>query len=324
VKRSASDVVGWDLGASISIAPRVGNAGLVEPLRSDRSTWSSLVADPAGAELMLLTFHKTLAGCEEGSCGAWQGFITSYTPIIFRILSVYAPSCGEDCQSQVWRESLRGLGADNFQRLRAFDHQSEREFVVGLRAFVLETGSSQLDRLADSKQAPEPTPDIVKGLLKGLPLLHQLVLFLKLAGYSDVTLERILGVTPTVAETGLERLQDKYALVLKREQDASLWPATWMALLRHAWAGKTDACPPMRRFVRILDGQTDWNEKESAEKHVVECLHCLERWAALREVVHWQREAPPLPAHNVDVFLSTVPIESDVEPRRSLLKRLLG
>lgn len=272
----------------------------------------------------MLTLHNTLAGCEEGNGAAWKAFISSYTPIILRILGVYAPAWGEDRREQVWHDSLRALAADNFQRLRTFDHQSEREFMVGLRAFVLEAGSNQLDRVAEAEQAPEPTPDTVKGLLKGLPLLHQPVLFLKLAGYSDGSLERMLRVTPTVAASSVERLQERYGLVLNRGEDACLWPVAWMNLLRHTWAGKTEACPPLRRFVRILDGQTDWYEKESAEKHAGECLHCLECWTALREVVHWQREATPLPADKVDVFLSGLPIKSDRRPRKRFLKWLLG
>lgn len=274
--------------------------------------------------MTLLTFHKTLAGCEKGSRNAWQGFISSYSPTIFRILGVYMPACGHECRSKAWHDCLRVLSADNFQHLRTFDHQSEREFAVGLRAFVLETSSNRSDTVRDTRDAPEPTPGTVKNLLKGLPLTHQLVLFLKLAGYSDGTLERMLRIAPTVAQSSLERLQEKYAVVLKREQDAGLWPAAWMNLLRHAWAGHTDACAPLRQFVRILDGQTGWNEKESVEKHMVECLHCIERWTALREVAHWLQEATPLPADEVDALLSGLPVKADTGANKSFLKRMFG
>ena len=267
-----------------------------------------------------MTFHKTLAGCEQGSRGAWLGFVSSYTPVMLRILGVYAPACDEEDKRQVWQEGLRLLCADNFQRLRSFGHQSEREFIVDLRAFLLEVVANQMDPVADNRDAPQPTPTIVKGL----PLIHQLVLFLKLAGYSDGTLEGILRITPTVAQSGLERLQPNYAATLKREDDGGLWPAAWMSLLRHAWADRTDACPPLRQFVRVLDGQTGWNEKESLEGHAVECLRCLERWAALREVTHWLRETTPLPADRLDVFLSGLPVKADSKARMSLLRRMFG
>jgi len=271
-----------------------------------------------------VTFHKTLAGCEQGSRGAWLGFVSSYTPVMLRILGVYAPACDEEDKRQVWQEGLRLLCADNFQRLRSFGHQSEREFIVDLRAFLLEVVANQMDPVADNRDAPQPTPTIVKGLLQGLPLIHELVVFLKLAGYSDSTLEGILRITPAVAQSGLERLQPNYAATLKREHDGGLWPAAWMSLLRHAWADRTDACPPLRQFVRVLDGQTGWNEKESLEGHAVECLRCLERWAALREVTHWLRETTPLPADRLDVFLSGLPVKADSKARMSLLRRMFG
>jgi hypothetical protein len=274
--------------------------------------------------LNLLTFHKTLAGCKEGSPEAWKGFVASYTPAMLRLLSVYAPACNEEDKREVWQESLRLLCASDFERLRAFDQQSEREFVVDLRAFLLDKVANRLDPAADSGAAPAPEFHALKRLLKGLPLTHQLVVFLKLAGYSDGTLETILRVTPTVAQSGLERLEREYAATLKREHDAGLWPAAWLNLLRYTWSDGRDDCPALRRFVRVLDGQTGWNEKESVEKHVAECLHCLERWAALCEVIYWLRKTTLLPAGSVDVFLSSVPIKADPEARASLLRRMFG
>jgi len=270
----------------------------------------------------LLTFHKTLAGCEEGSRTAWQGFISSYSPAIVQILGVYVPGCVGECRTKALQECLGALSTSNFQRLRTLDHQAEREFVVGLRDFVLDTTSDRPDPAADTRDPPEPGK--VMSLLKGLPLTHQVLLFLKLAGYSDGTLERVLSISPTVAQSGLERLQGNYAVVLRRNEDAGLWPAAWMDLLRHAWASHTDACAPLRQFVRILDGQTGWNEKESLEKHVVGCLHCLERWTALREVVHWLREAAPLPADELDTLLSCLPVKADAGAKKSFLKRMFG
>jgi len=272
----------------------------------------------------LLTFHKTLAGCEEGSRRAWQGFVAPYTPAMLRFLRVYAPACDEECQKQVWQKSLQLLCTGNFQRLRTFDHQSEREFVCDLRAFLLETVADQLDLAADNTDNQPPTPHTVKALLKGLPLIHQVVVFLRLAGYSNGTLKGILTITPALAQSSLERLQQKYGVILPREHDGGLWPAAWINLLRHAWADGTDACPPLRQFVRVLDGQTGWNEKESVEKHAVECLRCLERWAALREVTHWLREAPPLRADLVEAFLFGLPVKADRAARTSLFKRMFG
>ncbi len=123
-------------------------------------------------------------------------------------LSTHQP-VRKSARSTYGRRACGCFAADNFQRLKKFDHQAEREFVVDLRAFLLEGVANQLDSAADNRDAPQPSPEAVKGLLAGLPLNHQLVLFLKLAGYSDSTLEGILRITPTLAQSGLERLQQK-------------------------------------------------------------------------------------------------------------------
>ncbi len=44
------------------------------------------------------------------------------------------------------------------------------------------------------------------------------------------------------------------------------------------------------------------------ERHVAECLYCLERWTALREVANWLRETKPLPAGDVAAFLPASPL----------------
>lgn len=147
---------------------------------------------------------------------------------------------------------------------------------------------------------------------------------MKLAGYSDATLEKLLRVSPAVAQKALERMPEEYSAVLQREQDRSLWPAAWSGVLRQAQAAKTDNCPPLHRFVSILDGQTTWHDKESAERHIAGCLHCLERWTALREVVHWRLEAKPVPAAELEALLSCLPIEVRSASRRSFFERVFG
>lgn len=271
-----------------------------------------------------MIFHKILAGCEEGSRQAWQAFLSNYTPVVFRIREIYVPCSTREQERRIWRESLAALFANDFARLRLFDHHSEREFVIDLRALVLDGGLNHLDPGDDALEVPVPSPDTVRALLMGLPLAHQVVVFLKLAGYSDRTLTSILRIDPAVAHQGVERLRQTYSVVVEQERDASLWPAAWIKVLQHAWSSKVEACPPLRQFVRILDGQTGWHDKEAAEKHVAECLHCLERWTALREVAHWLLETKPLPAEDVDTILSGLPVKEHAKARRPFLKRMFG
>jgi hypothetical protein len=161
-------------------------------------------------------------------------------------------------------------------------------------------------------------------LLKGLPLVHQELLFLKLAGFSDATLERILVITPAVAQKGLERLRAEYGAVLERSEDRCPWPAAWAELTRQARAAKQESCLPLRQFVRIHEGGFSWYDKEPAEQHVTGCLYCLERWVGLREVKYWRREAAPKPKAEIDGLLSVLPVRTARGPRKSFLARMFG
>ena len=273
----------------------------------------------------MITFHKTVAGCEAGEPECWRTFLSDYTPVTFRLAEVYLPSTPE-ARRDLWRETLQALRANGCERLRGLDHQAEREFLADLRTVLFEQGASKHDRAQEATGAAQPTPEAIQALLKGLPVLHQQILFLKLAGYSDATLEMMLRITPSIAAQAVERLGADYGTILGQERDVCPWPAAWLDLLEHARAAQTQDCPPLRQFVRIRDGQTGWQEKEQLEKHMAECLNCLDRWTALAEIVYWRREARPCPPEEVEALLSSLGIgpprpESN---KKSLLKRVLG
>ncbi|HLW78311.1 MAG TPA: hypothetical protein VKU44_01825 [Terriglobia bacterium] len=275
----------------------------------------------------MITFHKTLAGCEAGDAESWRAFLSDYTPLVFHLADFYLPGRAGG-RSELWRETLVALMADGLARWRAFDRQAEREFLADLRTLVLEQGAKQLDRARDATGAPAPSAETVKALLQGLPILHQQVLFLKLAGYSDLTLESMLRIAPSIAAKGLERLRADYGAILGKQQDVCGWPAAWSDFLAHARAARTEQCPPLRQFVRIRDGQTGWQDKEPLEKHMAECVHCLERWTALAEIVYWRREARPCPPEEIRSLLASLTAVLGTSragaAKKSLLKRMFG
>jgi hypothetical protein len=222
-----------------------------------------------------------------------------------------------------WQESLLVLGANDYERLRGLPQQAEREFLVGLRAFLLD---SALPRLASSQDAalpPAPTLQTLGELFQGLPLFHQETLFLKLEGYSNATLEKMLKATSTLGEKRLERLRPEYAALLEEPGDKCFWPAAWLEITRSLRSVKQEACASLRQLVRILDGQISWQKKTSIEEHMGGCLSCLEQWAALREIVFWLREAEPLPSEKVNSLLSSLPFSEEAKQGKSVWRRLL-
>lgn len=269
------------------------------------------------------TFQKILPACEKGQHEAWKAFLDAYSAVAFACFGFYLPSL-RDRQKEIWREVLQALTANDCERLRTFDHQAEREFLVDLRNFLLEAGAPRLDRAQDLAGPPRPSLDSVSALLQGLPFLHRQAVILKLAGYSDRALERMLKIPPAAAARAVQRLEADYSAFLTREEDECLWPAPWLEFLRSVRAAASQDCVPLRQFVRIFDGQASWYDKAPVEEHVTGCLHCLERWTSLHEVKHWRAKAKPLAPGEMEEFLSVLPIRSAAPARKSLLGRLFG
>ncbi len=125
--------------------------------------------------------------------------------------------------------------------------QSEREFLIEVRALLLDLAAQESAAHAVAPQpGDEPVIDMekVEKLLAGLPLMHQEILFFKLAGYTDETIERMLRVAPRVAEKAMERLAPAHGAAQKLDQDGCAWPAEWLALLQHARAAKKKTASP--------------------------------------------------------------------------------
>ncbi len=93
---------------------------------------------------------------------------------------------------------------------RATARQSEREFLADVRAMLLDAAEEFCVAIPGHSSAPLPGaasegPGIdgekLGTLLEHLPLMHQEMLFFKLAGYTaDGTIELMLRVSPRVAE----------------------------------------------------------------------------------------------------------------------------
>jgi len=65
---------------------------------------------------------------------------------------------------------------------------------VGLRTFLQDWAATKLESPHPAADPPAPTLQALTALLSGLPLVHQEIAFLTLAGYSRGTLEKIFGL----------------------------------------------------------------------------------------------------------------------------------
>jgi len=253
---------------------------------------------------------------------AWRALLDFYGPLFFRLLEIHGAIPIREA-SPIVKKMLAELTANVFARLRASSRQSEREFLGDLRALLLEVAfESVTSQKSEVPRTGAFEADKIAGLLDGLPLLQKEMLFFKLAGYSENSLERVMRLSPRVAEKAFERLVEEYQAVRQNEQDRCPWPAAWLAFLKQARALKTEECTPAHEIVRIQDGQVSWYDKEPVEKHVSGCLHCLEAWTGLREVGYWRRATDPLSASGIAQLIEMIPLEKPPAKKKSLFERL--
>jgi hypothetical protein len=270
----------------------------------------------------LMTLYKILPGCAEGNPDAWRAFLSNYTPMALELYQVHAPATPE-AQLERWRIAVQSLSTENYAGIKKFTHLSEREFLIDLRAFLLDQLAPTLDSAQDAKQPPAPTSESLQALVEGLPILHEEIAFLSLTGYTLQSVENILRIAPRVAEEGLERLRANYSGIVDRTEDRCLWPAAWAQIGKAARAAETKDCTPVRQLVRVLDGQASWYDKSPAETHRTKCLHCLELWGALLEATSWERRCQPWPTEKVEPLLAAIPLKGEAR-KASFFARMLG
>ena len=273
-------------------------------------------------EPVLFTFHKIREQSEQGKVGAWRALLEFYAPAFFRLLEIDGAISAQEALPVVKR-MLGDLTRNSFERLRGTSRQSEREFLGDLRAMLLEAATDYVSaKNSETSAVGAFEPDKIAKLLDGLPLLHKEMLFFRLAGYTENTVERVMRLSPRVAEKAFERLAGEYQPARQSERDQCPWPAAWLAFLKQARGLKTENCTPTHEMVRIHDGQVSWYEKEPVEKHVSGCLHCLEAWTGLREVGYWRRAADPISASQIDQLFEVIPLEKTLTKKKSFLQRL--
>jgi hypothetical protein len=268
----------------------------------------------------VFTFHKVREECEQGNAEAWRAFLNFYSPLCLHLLKIYGSDENEAARSAIWVKTLGALTENNFEKFRATARQSEREFLVEVRALLFDTAlaqrrvqeraASSAGEASNSEGAGKPALNFERTskIVEGLPLLHQEVLWFKLAGYTDATIESILRTTPRVAHAALDRLEPDFAAARELASDGCLWPDAWLALLAQARAAKKEDCPPLHQLLRIHDGQVSWYDKEPTETRVAGCVHCLESGSALHEVSYWRRAAPALPSTEIEEWLRGLPV----------------
>lgn len=264
----------------------------------------------------VFSFHTMRDACLAGDPRGWGYFVKLYSPLARHLLRHYfSTQTLSTLLPQVFREATAGQG----RIWKNFAGTDEKEFVFYWRGFVVEQGRQ-------ARGAPPRTPVTSENfwaLLETFPPLQRELLILGFRHYSPEQLSDLTKFTPESAANVLQQARQR--LAQKLGNAGSLERGDHDALFAAIEQQHGEKCYPHRLFVRMADGQITWREREDAERHLQECLHCLDRLAQYREASRFFHVLPPADANAVRELLAELGLPAvELGEQRSWWQRLLG
>jgi len=266
----------------------------------------------------VFSFHKMQEACRADQPAGWLHFIRAYAPLTHKLLQHYFPALE---QRALLRQVFRAARAEGGAVWRDFAGTSEKEFLSHLRRFVLEQG-----RAARGARPETPlTPENFWVLLQEFPPLQREVLLLAFHRYSpeEVSLftkfetETVVAVTRQAHEKLRAQLGAAAGHLEPRDHDP---------LFAAVETPAGEKCVPVKTYARLVDGQVTWREREDAERHIENCLACLNRFAEFREVAHFFHTLPPADDALVAELAAAMGLPAQSVPKKkpAWWQRLLG
>jgi hypothetical protein len=188
----------------------------------------------------------------------------------------------------------------------------ERNFVAALRQKVLEPIE------APETEAPLSLEEI-GAAFEPLTLVERQAAWIESMGYDAAATGAMLRMSPAT----VGKIRDRAGELLRGKVDR--WSRTMLAengllLGRAAAACGTGECLPAKTFLDVLDGRMHWMGREEMERHATGCLHCVDHFCRLAEVLELLRGIQPLDRAETEVYCQKLGIEG----KRPAWKRWLG
>lgn len=267
----------------------------------------------------VFSFHRMRAACLAGDPAGWHQALATYAPLARQLLGHYFP--GLDAAAlltQVFREAK----ADQARLWRTFAGTSEKEFLLHFRRFLLEQG-----RVARGAPPETPlTPESFRALLEPFPPLQREMLVLSFHRYTPEELSAMMKFQAQTTRAAVEQARE----LLRTQLGAAVGPEVAQgdhdALFAALEEQRGKACVPDKTYVRIVDGQITWRDREEVDRHIADCLYCLNRFAEFREVHHFFHTLPPAGEAEVAGLAAALglPAEAGAGKGKTWWQRLLG
>jgi hypothetical protein len=264
---------------------------------------------------MIYTCFEMVEDCRAGKAAGWNHLITTYVPVIRRLLAHYFPERAADA-ALIERVllALREPGSSLYQKL---DTAGERVFVCQLRQAVMAAVESDH---ASAAPALEIDLDTLQEALASLTATEREAVWYETMRYGAADVGRLLRMAP---ET-VEKIRDRAAGLIRAQLDTwtrSLLTDNGPQLGRAAAALTTPDCDAPKVYTDMLDGRTMWRDREIAETHLTRCLHCVDHYCRMIEAADLIRNSPPLTEAEGASFRRLLGVELPAKP---LWKRLIG
>lgn len=257
---------------------------------------------------MIYTCYEMIRDCRENRPEGWRYLIANYVPVIRKLAAHYGAEDGG-----VLERVLTGLRNPQATLFTSLDPAPERWFVAELRQIVV------------AEIAFQP-PDIEVDLETAAAAFAPLTVVEKQAAWTEA-----MGYTPEeagamlrMAPATVAKIRDRAAELLRGHVDAwrrGILKENGPQLGRAAAQARGAECLSPKIFLDVLDGRASWRGREEMERHVNGCLHCVDHFCRIAEVVEVVRGVQPLTPEEAAPFGRLLGVEAE---RSKGWRRLIG
>jgi hypothetical protein len=238
-------------------------------------------------------------------------FIVHYVPPVRQALAHYAPRRAQDA-ALLNQILLRVRQPESFL-FQSAEPPEERWFVAQLRQLMVA-------ELAAPPAGISLDLETLTAALGPLTMTEKQAAWFETMGYSPAQTGPMLRVSP---ET-VEKVRQRAAELIRGQVDS--WRRTLLAengpaLGREAATATGKDCLPTKAFLDVLDGRTTWRNRETMDRHLLGCWHCVDHFCRMLEVVHLLRGSQPLSESESAPFRAMLGVAA---PKRTGWKRFAG
>jgi hypothetical protein len=260
---------------------------------------------------MIYTCYEMVRDCRADLPEGWTHFISHYVPVIRKALAHYAPERAGD--AALLNRILVKVREPESGIFQAKEPPEERWFVAQLRQVIV------AEVAGPAAEIPIDL-EILTAALEPLTMTERQAAWFETMRYTPAQAGPMLRVYP---ET-VEKVRGRAAELIRGKVDS--WRRTLLiengpALGREAAAVMGEDCLATKAFLDVVDGRTSWRDRETMDRHLRTCWHCVDHFCRMLEVVHLLRGSQPLSEAECEPFRTLLGVAA---PNRTGWKRFVG